>query len=258
MRRIYLDHPPPRPSRPKLCRRCCPSFATPPATRPRCTPKAAARAPPSTRPGSRGRGAGMRPSRDRVHGSGSEADNLALRGVVERWSGERGRHVVVASIEHDAVLDTARRLADLGLIELTVVDCDAACHVDPDALAAAVRTHGAGVAHAGEQRDRDHPGRRGRRDCGAPAQRDHAGAYGAVQGLGRVPVQPALLGVDLLTLSAHKVYGPRASAPSGFGTACSWACRSPAAARSATGAAAPRRPRHRWFRGGRGADRTAW
>src|ERR1700694_97966 len=72
-------------------------------------------------------------------GSGSEADNLALRGVVERWSGERGRHVVVASIEHDGVLETARRLNELGQIDLTVVGCDPACRVDPDALAAAVR-----------------------------------------------------------------------------------------------------------------------
>src|ERR1700694_3260615 len=136
-------------------------------------------------------------------GSGSEADNLALRGVIERWSGERGRHVVVASIEHDAVLETARRLAELGLIELTVVDCDPGCRVDPNALATAVRPDTvlvslmlvnnetgtiqdvAGAAHAVRQRN-----------ATTLVHTD------AVQGLGPVALQPAALGGDLLTLSA--------------------------------------------------------
>ena len=143
-------------------------------------------------------------------GSGSEADNLALRGAVERWSGERGRHVVVASIEHDAVLGTARRLAELGLIELTVVDCDAACRVDPDALAAAVRADTVLVSlmlvnnETGTIQDVA---------AAASAVRGRNATTlvhtDAVQGLGRVPICPATLGVDLLTLSAHKVYGPK-------------------------------------------------
>ncbi|HEY4869769.1 MAG TPA: cysteine desulfurase family protein [Candidatus Dormibacteraeota bacterium] len=143
-------------------------------------------------------------------GSGSEADNLALRGVIERWSGERGRHVVVASIEHDAVLETARRLAELGLIELTVVDCDRGCRVDPDALAAAVRPDTVLVSlmlvnnETGTIQDVAAA-------ANAVRQRNAATLVhtDAVQGLGRVPIQPAALGVDLLTLSAHKVYGPK-------------------------------------------------
>src|ERR1700730_2560830 len=133
-------------------------------------------------------------------GSGSEADNLALRGVVERWSSERGRHVIVASIEHDAVLETARRLAELGLIELTVVDCDAACRVDPDALAAAVREDTVLVSlmlvnnETGTIQDVA-------ATANAVRQRNAATLVhtDAVQGLGRVPIQPAALGVDLRT-----------------------------------------------------------
>jgi cysteine desulfurase len=143
-------------------------------------------------------------------GSGSEADNLALRGVVERWSGERGRHVVVAAIEHDAVLETARRLAELGLIELTVVDCDSGARVDPDALAAAVRPDTVLVSlmlvnnETGTIEDVAAA-------ANAVRQRNAATLVhtDAVQGLGRLPIQPAVLGVDLLTLSAHKVYGPK-------------------------------------------------
>src|SRR5215472_7973154 len=47
-------------------------------------------------------------------GSGTEADNLALRGTLERYGAERGRHIVVSAIEHEAVLQTARRLEAIG------------------------------------------------------------------------------------------------------------------------------------------------
>ena len=55
---------------------------------------------------------------------GTEADNLALRGVLERWGAERGRHLVVSAVEHEAVLATARGPRGGGRAELTVVGCD--------------------------------------------------------------------------------------------------------------------------------------
>ena len=70
---------------------------------------------------------------------GTEADNLALRGVLERWGAERGRHLVVSAVEHEAVLATARGLAEAGRSDLTVVDCDRQGRIDPAAVAAAVR-----------------------------------------------------------------------------------------------------------------------
>src|SRR6202043_2960042 len=57
-------------------------------------------------------------------GSGTEADNLALRGVIERWGPERGRHIVVGAIEHEAGLETARRLEETGAATLGIAGCD--------------------------------------------------------------------------------------------------------------------------------------
>ena len=143
-------------------------------------------------------------------GSGTESDNLALRGVVERWGGERGRHIVVSAIEHEAVLETARRLEEIGAATLTVAACDRDGRISPESVAAAVTPETVLVsvmfvnnetgavqdvaAIAAAVRDRN------------PRTLVHTDA---VQALGRVPVHPGALGVDLLTVSAHKVYGPK-------------------------------------------------
>jgi cysteine desulfurase len=143
-------------------------------------------------------------------GSGTEADNLALRGVLERWGPELGRHMVVTAIEHDAILETARHLEAVGLAALTVAACDRDCRITPESVAAAVSDETllvsvmfvnnetgavqdvAGIAEAVHRRN--------------PRTLVHTDA---VQAFGRIPVHPDALGVDLLTLSAHKIYGPK-------------------------------------------------
>jgi cysteine desulfurase len=143
-------------------------------------------------------------------GSGTEADNLALRGVLERWGPERGRHVVVSAIEHDAILETARHLEDAGTANLTVIGCDRDCRVTPESVAAAVGADTvlvsvmfvnnetgavqdiAGIAEAVHRRN--------------PRTLVHTDA---VQALGRLQLKPQELGVDLLSISAHKIYGPK-------------------------------------------------
>ncbi|MGD0834630.1 MAG: cysteine desulfurase family protein [Candidatus Dormibacteria bacterium] len=141
---------------------------------------------------------------------GTEADNLALRGILERWGPERGRHLVVSAVEHEAVLATARSLATSSAAALTVVGCDRLGRVDPAEVAAAVRPDTvlvsvmlannevgtvepvAEIAHAVRARN--------------PKTLVHTDA---VQALGRLPLELAGFGVDLLSVSAHKAYGPK-------------------------------------------------
>ncbi len=143
-------------------------------------------------------------------GSGTESDNLALRGVVERWSGESGRHVVVSAIEHEAVLETARRLEETGAATLTIVACDRDGRVSPESVAAAVTPETVLVSvmfvnnETGAVQDVAAIAAAVRgRNSRTLVHTD------AVQALGRIPVHPGALGVDLLTLSAHKVHGPK-------------------------------------------------
>ncbi len=141
---------------------------------------------------------------------GTEADNLALRGVLERWGAERGRHLVVTAIEHEAVLATAETLAEAARAEVTVVGCDRLGQIDPDAVAAAVRpdtvllsvmlanNEVGTVQHIAAIAERA----RGRN----PKILVHTDA---VQALGKIALDFSALGVDLLSLSAHKAYGPQ-------------------------------------------------
>jgi cysteine desulfurase len=136
---------------------------------------------------------------------GTESNNLALKGVLR--AAPRGSHLVVSAAEHRSVLDPAKRLARQGH-ELTIVPVDRTGRVDPQAVADALRpqTVLASVMLANNEVGTINPVREIAEVCRARNVLLHCDA---VQALGRVPVDLLSLSADLVSFSAHKLYGPK-------------------------------------------------
>jgi len=154
------------------------------------------------------RSIGARPEEIVFTSGGSESDNLALRGVLAA-SAHRGRHIITSAVEHHAVLDTAEQLQRDGA-EVTIVGVGPDGRVDPAEVEAAVRddTVLVSIMHAnnevGALNDLAEIARRVRaRNAATMVHTD------AVQSAAHLGVNVDRLGVDLLTLTAHKFYGPR-------------------------------------------------
>jgi len=152
---------------------------------------------------------GCRPVEIVFTGSGTEADNLALRGVA--WAARqngRGNHIVTTPIEHHAVGQTVDQLRDLFGFEVTRVAVDGYGRVDPDDVAAAIRpdTVLVSVIFANNEVGTVQPVAEIGRICRERGVLFHADG---IQAAGRLPLNVADLNVDLLALSAHKFYGPK-------------------------------------------------
>jgi cysteine desulfurase len=152
---------------------------------------------------------GCRSSEIVFTGSGTEADNLALRGVVwaARQSG-RGNHVVTTPIEHQAVGHTVDQLHELFGFEVTRMPVDGYGLVDPGDVAAAIRpdTILVSVMMANNEIGTVQRMVEIGRVCRERGVLFHTDG---VQAAGRLPLELDDLQVDLLALSAHKFYGPK-------------------------------------------------
>ena len=137
---------------------------------------------------------------------GTESDNLALKGIAYKNRSE-GRHIVTTSIEHPAVLEVSRELERQGF-QVTYVAVDHDGLVDLSALEGALRkdTILISVMHANNEIGTIQPLEK----IGQMAEeRDIYFHTDAVQTAGKIPVKVKDLGTDLLSLSAHKLYGPK-------------------------------------------------
>ncbi|MDA8188791.1 MAG: cysteine desulfurase family protein [Dehalococcoidales bacterium] len=139
-------------------------------------------------------------------GCGSEADNLAIKGVAEAYRG-KGNHIITSQIEHPAVLNTCRYLERHGC-QVTYLPVDEYGLVDPAAVEGAIteRTVLISIMHANNEVGTVEPVAA----IGAIAHRRGVLFHtDAAQSVGKIPTKVDDLGVDLLTVAGHKLYAPK-------------------------------------------------
>lgn len=149
---------------------------------------------------------GCRPTEISFTGSGSESDNLAIKGVAFA-SQKKGNHLITSSIEHHAVLHTCQYLDRFGF-KTTYSPVDEYGCINPDDVGRAItdQTILVSVMYANNEVGTIEPVAEIGRLCRARKIPFHVDA---VQVGGALPLDVTALNADLLSLSAHKVYGPK-------------------------------------------------
>ena len=140
---------------------------------------------------------------------GSESDNLALRGAAISAQSERGAtHLLISPVEHDAIRITACELATLHGFELELLPVDSRGRVDPDDLRSKIRSNTAviSIIYGNNEIGTVNPIPEladVARERGIPFHSD------ALQATCQLPTRVNHLGIDLLSIGAHKFYGPK-------------------------------------------------
>ena len=136
----------------------------------------------------------------------TEADNLAIKGVAQ-FHADRGKHIITSAIEHKAVLDSCRYLETLGF-EVSYLKPDDTGRIEPAALAEAIRpdTILVSLMHVNNELGTANDVNALGEVCRSKGVIFHVDA---AQSAGKLPIDLGQMPIDLLSLSAHKIYGPK-------------------------------------------------
>ncbi|MGI6686566.1 MAG: cysteine desulfurase NifS [Bacillota bacterium] len=139
-------------------------------------------------------------------GGGTEADNIAVFGTAYAHQ-KKGKHIITSTVEHHAVLDSCAKLAKSGF-EVTYIPVDQYGLVDPEQVKKEIRSDTIliSIMHANNENGTIQP----IREIGRIAK-EHGVFFhtDCVQSVGKIPVNVDDLNADLVTISSHKIYGPK-------------------------------------------------